>query len=144
MTVVRGHPSLPSCYVVIARTAFDPSGGPRFAASLPELRLEGRVAGVVLAAAVDVPRQQVRARPPVGPLPGGGAQPELSDAAHPARALAAAAAAGGWRADDANVEPPEAFVRVRSRETASERVVGRAKRAPEVSVASESEVAWGN
>jgi Amylo-alpha-1,6-glucosidase/Central domain of human glycogen debranching enzyme len=70
VTVVRGHPVLPTSYVIIARTA-----GTRYAGEsasrgdstpLPIIKIEGRVTGVVLAASVRIPAAPIAAPPPRG------------------------------------------------------------------------------
>ena len=68
VTVVRGHPSLPSCYVFVTRTAFTRHAGEARGnhGPLPTIRVEGRVTDVIMAASVTVPPQEVRTRPPKG------------------------------------------------------------------------------
>jgi len=70
VTVVRGHPSLPSSYALIARTAPSAAaaGGWQDGTPLPEVQLEGRGTGVLLAAAPSIVNAPIGTPPPVGPL----------------------------------------------------------------------------
>ena len=67
VTIVRGHPSLPSSFVIIARTAFSRNAVESSRGSpLPVLRFEGRATSVLLASRLTVPLRDVRVRAPVG------------------------------------------------------------------------------
>lgn len=87
VTVVRGHPSLPTSYLFIARTAFSRFAGDArgWSGDLPQIRVEGRVTGVVMASSAYVPHQDVRTRAPKGKRL---LYPSLLDPSHDANRLA--------------------------------------------------------
>lgn len=93
VTVVRGHPSAPSCYVFITRTAFSRQSGDARGnhGGLPEIRVEGKVTAVVMAASLAVPNQEVRTRPPKGKRL---LFPSVLDPDHPANAGGSSTPAG--------------------------------------------------
>ena len=107
ITVVRGHPSLPSCIIFIARSAFSKDAGDASAADggpLPTIRFEGRIASVVLAATLSIPLQSIRRRPEKGGSGAASPATALADPAHPSNIIAASSRAGS----DASMPPAAA------------------------------------
>jgi glycogen debranching enzyme len=81
VTVIRGHPTFPTSYAIIARMARSRyGGGARMLGDLPVVKLEGRVVSVVMAASLYVPEQSIGVR---APEVGGAVQPRANAQPNP-------------------------------------------------------------